>query len=1485
MKSENRKIRNDHLRKAIEENKKKHNWMKWMSVLCAFVLMLTTITLIFPASALSGSDLQGYLNSASISGKGVTVNGDTWNFTSSDKSNEYGIQLVFKEKQGEANQFPKINSGENSLKLAYQLPAQIQAKDQNGTTTFTNSTLGLECDIAWEVKNGELIFTIDNTKTVAQKNGISYTAYGIFDNAVDAHIDATIKSAVNQDASSIEFSSNVRKNIENNPVDPGALDLNKEAWVENGVLKYKITATASNGDVSSATIYDTLTNATGITYNPSSLTVTGNWQAEHRGITKPVTNWAEDGKSFNMQLSDLKQGDAIYIAYSCNIDYDTLDQDHDGKIDINPDNTVTDGNNSKSSKVPEYSRTVTYTSASKTAGTASDVVEESDGKKYRYVPWTVTLNPSQLENMSGSSFTDALQQNQNAPMTYAGDGITVTATNANGSTTKTVKWNQSDESVGSFKNYNDASGWKFTFPENAGQTSYTITYQTKVDISNLDDAAEVKNQGTWKDGTLEGKGIVGPDGEYGVEKKYLSTNDDKTQTTWEITMDVPAKGLINNAEVSDTVPSISSNGKNYVDKLVSYEVDSKDLLPGETYSEVEKNDWGFKLRFYKDTNKTQPGLQAASADRKIHIKVVTALSQEWLQDASANSTHANKAKFNNSQEVIANKSYANRILSKTVEDANKTLTDGNVTYRVLKYTLNFSGITGPITFHDELNIQGSRYWTGTVGSTNPDWDNLKVWGDYWSNPTNNMSDQVASITANGNEANFDLTAAMKKTPEDSYYPYYKLVYYALIPEDTVQTEAAENQDLKAAVVNTASWGDEIQSAVFNVPYKAVDKQLLNENDLGGNNHTARYQIIANPKGATVNNGEPYELTDTFSDSLAIDYSTIQFSDPSAVLSYEITGNSVKFWIVDGRRVEITYNAEVIVNESGNITISNTASTKLSRAPKTSTKNYNANAGSGGSAPKITIQKVDGDNAKIKLAGVKFVLHSSDQNMEAELRRNATEEQLTFTTGEDGSVDIFAPEGSGWHLYYDTPYYLQEDPTSTPEGYYSLSYNPAFTISQKGKVDWDNHIFYNNYVMQIKNYRKSGNLQVTKTVNSSDTNDKQKEFEAQVTFYTDEGCTNVADNLTGTYGDVGIVNGVAAFKVKDGSTINISKVPEGLYYRVVETAADGFKASYSGDVTGQITENQTKTANITNTPVPKGTVTKKKAWAGGEWPDNTSVTFTLKASIDGENYSPILDNNGQNVEVDQILTSEHDTATWTNLPETVTDENGDSKNITYNVEETKVTITKDGKSAEYTGKDMTDRWTQTDDSEVITNTPKTTDFSFTKYWKDTSGINNVDWVKNITVTLHRTLGTDSDYDQSFEKSFELSGNSESGEADGIKWSRTGEAASGYTFTFKSLPAYSDDGEAYTYSVSEGSVDGYKTAYADSQKNVIEGSTGAGNGGYIINTPNNSYELPITGGSGTMPYTASGSALIALAAIYAVMKHRHHKSEIDNNGGAE
>ena len=113
----------------------------------------------------------------------------------------------------------------------------------------------------------------------------------------------------------------------------------------------------------------------------------------------------------------------------------------------------------------------------------------------------------------------------------------------------------------------------------------------------------------------------------------------------------------------------------------------------------------------------------------------------------------------------------------------------------------------------------------------------------------------------------------------------------------------------------------------------------------------------------------------------------------------------------------------------------------------------------------------------------------------------------------------------------------------------------------------------NNITNRKSDTAPGSLQVSKRVTGS-AGDPTREFTFTVTLSN--------RNLTGIYGQMTFVNGVATFTLHDGETILAENLPDGITYTVTEAEADqdGYSTTASGD-TGTITAGGTASAVFTN----------------------------------------------------------------------------------------------------------------------------------------------------------------------------------------------------------------------------------------------------------------------------------------------------------------
>ena len=178
--------------------------------------------------------------------------------------------------------------------------------------------------------------------------------------------------------------------------------------------------------------------------------------------------------------------------------------------------------------------------------------------------------------------------------------------------------------------------------------------------------------------------------------------------------------------------------------------------------------------------------------------------------------------------------------------------------------------------------------------------------------------------------------------------------------------------------------------------------------------------------------------------------------------------------------------------------------------------------------------------------------------------------------------------------------------------------------------------------------------------------------------------------------------------------------------------------------------------------------------------------------------------------------------------------------------------------------------------------ETTDFEFSKIWKDI-GNQATAWPTGATITVTMNAFTDSATQTAVLQDQTLTF-SPTNVPQGWTVSQHENMT---TFKVEGLTKYSNDGKELTYYVVEAQVDGYKApSYATSEGNslVFTGSDvpKAINGQQIINTPEEGYELPSTGGPGTLLYSMLGMMLIALAGTAYMILLRRRRASLKGGG---
>lgn len=195
-----------------------------------------------------------------------------------------------------------------------------------------------------------------------------------------------------------------------------------------------------------------------------------------------------------------------------------------------------------------------------------------------------------------------------------------------------------------------------------------------------------------------------------------------------------------------------------------------------------------------------------------------------------------------------------------------------------------------------------------------------------------------------------------------------------------------------------------------------------------------------------------------------------------------------------------------------------------------------------------------------------------------------------------------------------------------------------------------------------NTRKTGGLKVTKTVVSADADHQNEHYKFVVTL-TD------ASFLSGTFGEMAFVNGVAEFELGHGETKTATGLPVGIHYTVSEPHEDEgdghehnheYAVSIEGIESGVITES-TAAVKFTNTYFSGLVINKQVIGAAQDHDADFTFLITLKdaqgnpvtgqysgVTFDGKGQAEITLKDGQNLILEGLATGTKATVTETEV---------------------------------------------------------------------------------------------------------------------------------------------------------------------------------------------------------------------------------------------
>ena len=1062
------------------------------------------------------SELVNFLTNAVISG--ATPQGGAYVV---EPNKPYGITLTFKE--GRQWQFA------NHSTLAYDMPAGMYIPDDQTKQLEIVVTSG---GITYEA-DATLNITTDGKLTI--KFDESDPEFPRLANANNVSLRAQFNACFDGSETTIRFSDTVEKEVIIDDDDHSDAYATKSGTFDEttGTYHYTIKVKAT-GNPKNVNVKDVIS-GTALRFN-NDVQIIGNSSGY---TTNPVT-----GKGFDYTFEEMQDGEEITITYSASLDPGEMA----GADEINADmtkNTVTVRKEDGEPHNAEYSHQINLKTPDKSDG--SEAGTTADGNKI--YNWTIEYNKLALAGCAGDVIKDAIAVGSQEYMKYYGN--------------ITVKVYDHDDNLVDTRSFapGSDSAWQYTVP--GGDTTpyrYVFEYQTVVDQAKVDGLATevaLTNNSEGPGGTDGGGVTVSPKEKVTITKEVVTSNTD--EVTWISHIHVPEGGLAQ-AIVTDWVPSLWYNTRNYFDDFKDGSLVVDGLLPGESYDDpVVDGDLGtVTITFYKDSGKTQTGLQPADGGHDITIQLTTRVNQEWLEIGYEKGDDPNFRRFQTHTNVIGiNGITAQAEVTYAKPDIKKTgLEQADYHYM---YTLILTGVSAePISIEDIFDTSILEFDSGNTA-----WNSLKIYGG-------NQWDQSAGgypVNYSQTENGVLLTAnSIPKQPNGEYYSHYKIIYYAKVKDGIDPNELAVENGGEFELSNTAKWGDHESDFKFTYNYDALSKELITA--ATAEDHYAYYKITFNPRHATLNNGQSFPMTDTLNKYLSIDHSSITITtDPAGVyVPYSISGEKdedgnptggtvATYEIPDETAVTIEYRAMVV--GTGTVTYKNTVEARGKKKDVKETVDMGSSGGGEATQFSVKAVKVDGYDANKKLQGVKFKLYSSSGiSLYPQDHPKHGQNWEILETDENGILDI-SYEKYGFSLVEDEKYYLEEQ-EAAPD-YQLITFPYQFKLTQNAdEVDWDQYIYFNGETFQIKNWPLEG-LVIEKIVDVEEPEPegesyKTKEYSFKLEILDQDG--NVDTSVNTKYGKYDFVEGSTTFTLKDKQQALFKDMPKDTRFRVTETDSQG-----------------------------------------------------------------------------------------------------------------------------------------------------------------------------------------------------------------------------------------------------------------------------------------------------------------------------------------
>ncbi len=895
----------------------------------------------------------------------------------------------------------------------------IVVTDENGTATINGNT--------FEVIDGQLRvhFNQDDPH------------YDRLIAAANVKFDLSIYSRLDETASEIYFSSNIEKDFVFETWNDLAIykEVNYDSDSDTAFYKVVVTSYGNNDNV---LIEDTLT-GTALIFNKDVSA-----ESNKSGQLALDYDYTSVENRFRVTIDHMGNEEVITLTYSAAVD--------NNKISSN--GTVEQTNNKArvtSDQVP-YGKEASTNFAGKVQFHRVQKYADGDpvkvGDNLYEQDWVITVNEDHKINMGGVNIADWIVQNSRPFMSFTGDGITISVTFENGTTqTRVVPW--SDLYI--WENANGIWGWRYTAPDTDGKASYRITSSTIIDSSSalgnltLVNGAQVLN--SYDEGTTQ-IGVIG-ETDFGIRKEAVGTTE--TESEWQNVISVPATGL-SNLRVVDDGPKLIYGDQTYIDYFIKDSFEIEGLQEGESWNiSFENDERTFVINFYQDEGKTQGGVKP-SADgnpRNIIIHYKTSVNQDWLTMASYNGYNDSNLYKHVNYATVWSGTYRTDTVNATVIPVKKSIykefaerkdieIDG-VTYPVFKYRLSLTGVNEDgVTIADSFNTNYLKYYEA---------DGIKISGGNNNNITTEGGSALAVSTSDGIDMVVD---SFPKQNNGNYYQKY-IITYSLIVKDEAALSALNEEAALAQwgvnMENIAKWNELESRTTVNYTYTSYVNKEITSWPSSDNGYIAEFKVTINQNGEDLDpTSDELTIMDELSSNLRFvpDSLSINPESENIVVQHDEKTNTLIFnGVPDNTPFEIIYKARVL--GKGNVQYSNTVKVgKYEKKVEQWATVVSSGAGTA-SNPSITLVKVDADDITVTLAGATFQLFYLNANGDKVPVRDRNGNDVTFTTGADGTVLIVGNQQRlGWTLWANRTYCLVE--IQAPEGYEVSTEDKYFVLT-------------------------------------------------------------------------------------------------------------------------------------------------------------------------------------------------------------------------------------------------------------------------------------------------------------------------------------------------------------------------------------------------------------------------------------------------------